>query len=105
WAVPKRFKKEGFEMHLIFCGLNAVSDSIKRVSTRVRKGGFNVMPLAIENNYWGNMEMLDKNFGVFDSVRLIDTSTIITPIAELSFGKTVKSIPKTEIPDWLKKGM
>ena len=86
WKIPERFKKEGFEIRLIFCGLNKVERSIQRVGMRVKKGGFHVTPLAIENNYWGNMEMLDKNYPMFDSVELIDTSSVIIPIARLEFG-------------------
>jgi len=74
WAIPKRFKEVGFEIHLIFCGLNTVIRSIQRVDMRVKKGGFHVTPLAIENNYFGNMEMLNKNYSMFDSVDLLDTS-------------------------------
>ena len=105
WGIPKRFKKEGFEIHLIFCGLNTLTNSKKRVQTRVKKGGFHVMPLAIENNYWGNMQMLDKNFELFNSVRLVDTSKIVVHIAKLVFGKTADTLSKNKIPEWLKKGM
>jgi len=105
WKIPERFKDEGFEIHLIFCGLNTLIRSIQRVDMRVKTGGFHVTPLAIENNYWGNMEMLDKNFAIFNSIRLIDTSNKIIPIAELEFGIPVDAIPTEQIPDWLKKGM
>jgi predicted ABC-type ATPase len=105
WKVPERFRKEGFETHLIFCGLNTLVRSIQRVQRRVKKGGFHVTPLDIENNYWGNMEMLDKNFEMFDTVELIDTSNLIIPIAKLVSGIAVSAIPSDQIPEWLKKGM
>lgn len=104
WKVPERFKQEGFGIHLIFCGLNTLTRSIQRVEMRVKKGGFHVTPLAIENNYFGNMEMLDKNFAMFDSVELIDTSNLIIPISKLEFGKAVSAIPTDQIPGWLKTG-
>lgn len=105
WNIPKRFKQEDFEIHLIFCGLNSLIRSIQRVEMRVKKGGFHVTPLAIENNYYGNMEMLDKNFHIFNSVELIDTSNIIIPIGKLEFGIPVNAVPTGQIPDWLKIGM
>jgi predicted ABC-type ATPase len=105
WKIPERFKREGFEIHLIFCGLNTLIRSVQRVEMRVKSGGFYVPPLAIENNYWGNMEMLDKNFGMFDSVEIIDTSNLIIPIAKLIHGVPVSAIPSNQIPEWLKKGM
>jgi predicted ABC-type ATPase len=105
WNIPKRFKQEGFEIHLIFCGLNSPVRSIQRVEMRVKKGGFHVTPLAIENNYYGNMEMLDRNFQMFNSDELIDTSNIIIPIGKLEFGIPVSVIPSDQIPKWLKIGM
>jgi predicted ABC-type ATPase len=72
---------------------------------RVKKGGFHVPPLAIENNYWGNMEMLDKNFPMFDSVELIDTSLKMISIAKLLNGNVGRSIPPDQVPEWLKSGM
>jgi len=45
WQIPARFKQNGFEIHLIFCGLNSLIKSIQRVEMRVKKGGFHVTPL------------------------------------------------------------
>jgi predicted ABC-type ATPase len=105
WQIPERFKQEGFEIHLIFCGLNTLKRSIQRVDMRVKKGGFHVTPLAIENNYWGNMEMLDKNFSLFDSVEIIDTSNLITPIAKIESGVIITTISLNMLPAWVMKGM
>lgn len=105
WKIPERFKKEGFEIHLIFCGLNKLTRSMQRVEVRVKKGGFHVTPLAIENNYLGNMEMLDKNFIMFDSVELIDTSNTIIPIAKIINGVPEKRVPANQLPQWIKNGM
>lgn len=51
------------------------------------------------------MEMLDRNFGMFNSVELIDTSGIIIPIAELVFGEVKTCVDLNLIPEWLIKGM
>jgi len=59
----------------------------------------------MENNYWGNMEMLNKNFKMFDSIELIDTSNSIMPVCKLSLGKIVSSVSYDQIPTWLKAGM
>lgn len=106
WKIPERFKIEGFEIHLIFCGLNTVTKSIKRVDERVKEGGFHVTPLAIQNNFYGNMEMLEKNFRMFDSVEILDTSSDqILQVAKLEQGKPVLLLPTDEIPEWFKTGM
>jgi predicted ABC-type ATPase len=105
WQIPKRFKAADFEIHLIFCGLNTLVRSIQRVDLRVKSGGFHVTALAIENNYFGNMEMLNKNFTMFDSVKLIDTSGKIIQMATLVNGKVIESIDANKMPNWLKTGM
>jgi predicted ABC-type ATPase len=105
WQIPQRFKEVGFEINLIFCGLSTVKQSIQRVDTRVKKGGFHVTALAIENNYWGNMEMLDKNFFIFDSVEIIDTSSPTTSIAKIETGIVITAITIDQLPVWFSKGM
>jgi len=55
WTTPQKFKDAGFQINLIFCGLNNVMKSIQRVDIRVKKNGFHVPPLAIENNFYGNI--------------------------------------------------
>jgi predicted ABC-type ATPase len=101
WRTPERFKAAGFEIHMIFCGLDWLDTSIQRVEMRVKKGGFHVTPLAVENNYYGNMEMLDKNFQMFDSVEIIDTSDTIIPVGKLENGIAVSALPADQIPEWL----
>lgn len=105
WKVPARFKDKGFELHLIFCGLNTLLRSVQRVEMRVKKGGFHVRPLDIENNFFGNMEMLDKNFTMFDSVEIIDTSSTVVSIGKIADGKVLGAVPIDEIPSWVKHGM
>jgi len=55
WETLRAFKVAGFEIHLIFCGLDKVNKSIQRVDIRVKKGGFHVPPLDIENNFYGKL--------------------------------------------------
>ena len=106
WKIPERFKAEGFEIHLVFCGLNTVTKSIKRVDERVKEGGFHVTPLAIQNNFYGNMEMLEKNCQMFDSVEILDTSSDqILQVTKLEHGKVTYCSQENEIPEWFKNGM
>ncbi|WP_316776384.1 zeta toxin family protein [Pedobacter antarcticus] len=84
WATPQQFKAAGFNIHLVFCGLKDVVKSIQRVEIRFKKGGFHVTPLDIDNNFQGNMHMLNKNFRMFDSIEVLDTSDTILPICHLS---------------------
>jgi len=106
WKVPEKFKEAGFEIHLIFCGLNNVVKSIQRVDIRVKKNGFHVPPLAIENNFYGNMEMLNKHFKMFNSIEILDTSNnTIIPICRIAGEESFTPLRNEDIPEWFKSGM
>lgn len=105
WATPEQFKAAGFDIHLVFCGLKDVVKSIQRVEVRFKKGGFHVSPLDIGNNFYGNMQMLDKNFRMFDSIEILDTSDIIQPIYHLSKGGAYSPLQDQDIPKWFKEGL
>lgn len=105
WATPQQFKDAGFDIHLIFCGLKDVVKSIQRVEIRFKKGGFHVSPLDIGNNFHGNMQMLNKNFQMFDSIEILDTSDTILPICHLSKGGAYSPLQDKDIPHWFKKGL
>ena len=49
--TAREFKKAGYEIHLIFMGLNSLEESIQRVADRVRKGGHKVSEESIRYNY------------------------------------------------------
>ena len=105
WATPQQFKEAGYEIHLIFCGLKDVVKSIQRVEIRFKKGGFHVSPLDINNNFHGNMQMLNKNFQMFDSIVILDTSDNIMPIFHWSKDGAYSPLQDNDIPNWFKQGM
>jgi len=105
WQTPTDFKNAGFDIHLIFCGLKEVIRSIQRVEIRVKKGGFHVTPLDIENNFYGNMEMLEKNYKIFDTIEVLDTSDGILPICHISKAGGYTPLKDKQIPEWFKKGL
>ncbi|MDN3581016.1 zeta toxin family protein [Mucilaginibacter flavus] len=106
WKIPEKFKEAGFEIHLIFCGLNNLYKSVQRVDIRVKKGGFHVPPLAIENNFYGNMEMLNKNFKMFHSIEILDTSNNnILPVCSITQSGSFTPLSNAEIPNWFKTGL
>lgn len=105
WQTPAKFKAAGFDIHLIFCGLKEVIKSIQRVEIRVKKGGFHVRPLDIENNFYGNMEMLEKNYMMFDSIEVIDTSDAIFTVCHISKAGGYTPLDDEQIPEWFKKGL
>lgn len=105
WTIPERFKAAGFQINLIFCGLNAVMRSIQRVDIRVKKNGFHVSPLDIENNFYGNMQMVNRNFKLLDTIEILDTSNNL-PVHVCSFsqGACFTLLQDEDIPKWFKTG-
>jgi predicted ABC-type ATPase len=71
---PKMFKDAGFELNLIFFCLDSVEQAKKRVAIRVENGGHHVPDSEVEKRFKLGYENLDKYFGLFDNVHLLDTS-------------------------------
>jgi len=78
--TANEFRNAGYEIHLIFMGLNSIEESIQRVEQRVRLGGHKVAEPSIRYNYEHGFKNLYKHFHEFDSVILYDNA--IPDIAE-----------------------
>lgn len=104
WNVPRLFKNEGYALHLIFFGLSNTDQSELRVLERVKDGGHYVPRLMIENNFYGNLEQLNLNFKLLDSLLIFDTSTT-TPflLAKMINTKLELSASQDALPDWFVK--
>ncbi|QIL37990.1 hypothetical protein G7074_01040 [Pedobacter sp. HDW13] len=103
WKTPKRFKEAGFEINLVFCGLDHVPSSVKRVDMRVKKNGFHVSPLDIENNFYGNMQMLDDYYPIFHTIEIIDTTGKMLPIFSIHGEDCYSPLSDSELPEWFKR--
>lgn len=104
WEIPRRFKSEGYTIHLIFLGLKDTDLSQLRVVERSKSGGHYVDPPTVKDNFYGNLEKLNKHYGMFHTVQIIDTSEI-PPIllVQLNNSIPIEYLPKNSIPDWFKK--
>jgi predicted ABC-type ATPase len=101
WDIPKRFKAAGYEVNLLFFGLSDPDLSHLRVTDRVAEGGHFVDRLTIEDNFRGNLEMLNINFRFIDHLTIVDTSEIQhTTLATLNSGIIVSAVPETALPHW-----
>lgn len=101
WDIPVKFKKSGYEIHLIFFGLTDIALSETRVIARTNEGGHYVDPLTLTANYYGNLEKLDNYFSIFDSVTIVDTSGIEhICLAVLKHGSCISAISISELPRW-----
>ena len=72
-----------------------------RVGLRVRKGGHNVPRYDIENNFYGNLEMLNEHFQLLNHLQIVDTSQFVPkPLATFKGDKVISSVLKMELPEW-----
>jgi predicted ABC-type ATPase len=103
WDIPRKFKQNGFDIHMVFFGLANVELSELRVIARSREGGHYVDPLTVSANYYGNLEKLNKHFGMFDSLQIIDTSEV-NPLVLILMqnGVVTEALQDTLLPGWFK---
>ena len=104
----KEFKKAGYDIHLIFMGLNSLDESIKRVAYRVRKGGHRVSEDSIRYNYKFGFKNLYKYVAGFDSVTLFDNGIalieeeLVIPQEILHIGNGKVFLRTEDYPAWVK---
>lgn len=72
---PKKFKDNGYEIHLIYLVLDSIEEAKKRVTIRVQNGGHFVPENEIYKRYFQGFENLDDHFAFFDFVDVFDCST------------------------------
>ena len=70
--TAREFKNAGYDIHLLFMGLNSLEESIQRVDYRVQKGGHKVSQESIRYNYEFGYKNLYKHVAEFDLVTLFD---------------------------------
>jgi predicted ABC-type ATPase len=70
--TAREFKNAGYDIHLMFMGLDSVEESIQRVAYRVHRGGHKVSEESIRYNYEYGYKSLYKHYFEFDSVTLFD---------------------------------
>ncbi|WP_081659225.1 zeta toxin family protein [Pedobacter glucosidilyticus] len=101
WDIPKRFKNEGYQIHMIFLGLKNQNLSQLRVTDRVSEGGHYVNKSTIDANFTGNLEKLDKYFSLMDELIIIDSSEIDHKLLlSLQYHKITYAVNKEELPLW-----
>ena len=103
WDKPKIFKEAGYRVHLLFFGLENPELSQFRVTERVTEGGHYVDPNTLSNNFYGNLEKLNKYFYLIDDLTIVDTSKINHKILFKTIQHKVEfNIEKDELPLWFK---
>ncbi len=99
---PDYFKKEGYEINMIFFCLNSIEEAKRRVTIRVENGGHYVPPSEVEKRFYEGYANLDSLYSNFDNVHLLNSSAYNEEpkyILTISKGKLVK---QTGFPYFLK---
>ena len=106
WETPKRFKENGYHVHLIFLGLKNVALSKLRVLDRTKRGGHYVQPAEISGNFYGNLEKPNKYYILFDAVTIIDTSkSQHRLLVYIENSIVINSVHALNLPDWFINGL
>lgn len=104
WDIPRRFKANGFAIHMVYLGLVDTSLSQLRVIDRSKEGGHYVDPLTVSNNFYGNLQKLNEHFEMFDTLQIIDTSEPEhRTLAVFRSGVVANSVDYTQLPNWFVK--
>lgn len=102
WNLPKVFKKEGYEIHLIFFGLSDIELSVQRVLIRAIEGGHYVDRITLTENFYGNLKKVDQHLDLFDSLEVVDTSiTIHKSLILVRNGTVIESLAYSYLPKWV----
>lgn len=106
WNIVETFKKNGYKLHLVFFGLNSPEQSSNRVLIRAKEGGHFVDDLTLRENFFGNLEQLNKRFSIFDSILILDTSTLEHLRLMLIHSGTVQeNCTIDQLPEWFRKSL
>jgi len=105
WATPKRFKKAGYKIHVVFFGLKDTDLSEIRVMDRAVLGGHNVPRYEIARNFYGNLYQLNNRLKKIDELQIIDTSESINPkvLALFKKGTVDSAVHHGKLPEWFEK--
>ena len=106
WQTPRRFKENGYSIHLIFFGLADTDLSELRVVERSKVGGHYVNPIEIDRNFRGNLILLDQNFHWIDELLIVDTSsTQHQVVLHVLKDNVLFQVSFSQIPVWFKTFM
>jgi len=99
--IISKAQEIGYEVKLIFIGLNAPALNISRVEERVRQGGHHVAPKDIIRRYERAINNLIESLDLADKVYIFDNSgTRIKMVCRIKNEKIVRQ--SKNLPRWIK---
>ena len=67
-------KADGYEVRLVYVGLDSPEKCQDRVASRVAQGGHDVPPAIVEQRYHQSLSLLKQNYKHLDRIELVDNS-------------------------------
>lgn len=103
--IPRKFKKSGYAVSLIFMGLTDPHQSELRVLDRAKHGGHFVPLYEIQSNFYGNLVMLNNNYKFFNEILVVDTSLSLQHkiLLHLRDSEIHSYTPSPDLPDWFSR--
>jgi predicted ABC-type ATPase len=99
WKFIERIQIFGYQVHIIYYGLDDVNICIQRVQQRVKEGGHDVRQDIIKQRYEQSLALLKHYLALPNTLVLKDSSFIPKECAVLQKGVIVKLID--ELPHWV----
>lgn len=103
WQPMLEAKQQGYFVHMVYIGLKDLQSSINRVEQRHKLGGHYVSQQQATLNYFGNMDMLDRNLKLPHKIDIYQNDTSLNHICTIERGIVISTSKK--IPEWIKKEM
>lgn len=89
---------------MIFLGLDNPDLSELRVIDRTKEGGHYVPRNVIEDNFYGNLEKLNKHYKILHTLEIIDTSeSNHVLLTQLINDEIAYSVSPDQLPQWFIK--
>jgi len=100
WKFIERIKIFGYQVHIVYYGLDDLNICIQRVQQRVKEGGHDVRQDIIKQRYEQSLALLKHYLALPNTLVLKDSSFVPVECAVLQEGVIVKLID--ELPTWVK---
>ena len=97
----KEAKKKNFRAYLYFIATNSSEINIKRIYSRIYKGGHAVPKEKIKSRFPKSILLLQKSIAVFDKVYIFDNSGKEIQLIASYENSKLEKVYADIIPDWL----
>lgn len=99
--MMRRANQEGYEINLIFIGINTVDTNIERVNERVANGGHNVPEEDIRRRYERSMENLPVALDLADNATIFDNSSSLGHQQKLTIENKKLIQQSADLSQWI----